>query len=211
MVTLLKRFIVGPLETNCYIIQGSKNKLVIIDPGFPDERILNFIDECKQESVGIILTHGHYDHICGVKNLVDALKINIYAHPDEIEILADPYKNFSSSFGEHISLNAKPISDDFLITSGFDLKILHLPGHTPGGIGLVGSRYFFSGDTVFAGGGVGRTDLPDGNSEALAKSIRLVATLPDELILCAGHGGRSIVGREKKQWLEVAKYIHDDI
>jgi len=206
----IKRIIVGALQTNCYILTNVDNRSIIIDPGAEPETIIETIEKESVDTAAIILTHGHYDHIEAVPELIAHFKIPVYASDDEIDLLANPMDNFSSYIGKPLSIEAEPISQDIIINDlGFHLKLMKLPGHTPGGIGLVGETAFFSGDTVFAAGGFGRIDLPGGDSQKLAESIEKVLKLPDELILHAGHGGRSILGREKPLWRKAIKMIEN--
>jgi len=232
------RTIVGELDTNCYFIINEENFALLIDPADEGERLIEVIEEHSLKPVAIILTHGHYDHIGAANLLADAFEIDIYAHKDDIKMLADPKLNFSEYTGNPISVTAEPLTQDMFVRARhfrneqnftamlkvdelsksnerfcemprpyFPLELLHLPGHTPGGIGLVGDDFLISGDTVFAGGGIGRTDLPGGAPQKLAESIEKVLQLPDSLILHAGHGGRSVLGREKPAWRQVAEML----
>ncbi len=203
----LFRVIVGELETNCYIVSEGSGSALVVDPGADASRIAAEIERHELCPKAVILTHGHYDHIGAAPELAGRYNIPIYAHEDDIPMLADPEENFSLALGNPITLCAEPISAGVLASLGFDLDILHLPGHTPGSIGFVGGGYFICGDTVFAGGAVGRTDFPHSSPEALAHSIRKILTLPDELILCPGHGGRSLLGREKPLWRETLRFL----
>ncbi len=206
------RTIVGALQTNCYILTNNDNRAIIIDPGAEPETIVEAIEKESVDIAAIILTHGHYDHIEAVPGLIARFKkIPVYASEDEIDLLANPMGNFSSYTGKPLSIEAESISQDIIDNLGFNLKLIKLPGHTPGGIGLVGADFFISGDTVFAGGGIGRTDLPGGTPQKLAESIEKVLQLPDELILHAGHGGRSIIGREKPLWREAVKMLESSV
>ena len=206
----ITRLIVGPLETNCYILQNSSRDALIVDPGDEGERIVTRIGELGANPRAIILTHGHCDHIAAVPEIVEKFSIPIFAHRDEHAILSSPDKNLCVTFGIELSLRAKEIPAD-LRELGFPLKVIHLPGHTPGSIGLLGDGFLISGDTIFAGGGVGRTDVPSGDSEKLAKSIKLLLNLDDELIVYPGHGGRFILGNEKKKLRQILPMLIDGL
>ncbi|MCD6595748.1 MBL fold metallo-hydrolase [bacterium] len=195
----ITRIIVGELDTNCYLLSNDEKSTLLIDPGADGCKIVSKIDELLLKPVAILLTHGHYDHIGAVNFLAEKFKIPIYAHHDEIEMLANPDMNFSSMFADNISVSAEPISQNILIELGFpESKIIDLPGHTKGGIGIIDRNIFISGDTVFANGGIGRTDLPYSNVKMLVQSIEKILKLPDNLILYPGHGGRSILRQEKQ-------------
>lgn len=195
-----KRIIVGPLETNCFILWSNADSALIIDPGADADRIVTAITELKIIPSATVLTHGHYDHIGAAKTISERYKISIYAHPLELDMLKNPELNFSAYSDNPISVFAEPLSQQLLDEIGIPLKLLELPGHTPGGIGLFNDEVLISGDTVFAGGGVGRTDLPGADFNTLKDSIEKIIELPDELVLMPGHGGRSILGREKQSW-----------
>ena len=207
---IITRLIVGPLETNCYILANEENDALIIDPGDDGEKIVSKLDKSRPSA--ILLTHGHYDHIGAVNFLADKLKIPIYAGQNEIEMLVDPDMNFSSMFAKPISVRAKPISQSILNKLGFHrLRIIELPGHTLGSIGVVGDDFIISGDTVFAGGGIGRTDLPHSDTRKLVESVNKILELPDDLILYPGHGGRSLLRREKFLWRQTIKLLDEGL
>jgi len=205
------RVIVGELETNCYLLAAG-NRCLVIDPGAEFERISAEIEGNGLLPVAVVLTHGHYDHIGAANQIAQTFGVKIFAHPEEIALLGDLTMNFSAFVGAPIKIDAVPLTKDFLPFDGFaSVKILHLPGHTPGSIGLVGEDFFISGDTVFGGGGVGRTDLPGGDPKALAESIRKILSLEDSLVLYPGHGGRSVLRREKPLWRQAIKMLEDGL
>jgi len=205
------RIIVGALETNCYLLWHEPQRALVIDPGADAAIIVNKIAAPELTPIAIVLTHGHYDHIAAAREIADKYGIPILAGECEIEMLAAPEQNFSAFMGNPIAIAAKPLTQDFLAQNGFRLKILDLPGHTPGAIGLLGDEFLVSGDAVFAGGGIGRTDLPGGDAKMLAQSIEKIIALPDELILMPGHGGRSILGREKALWRDMLDVLRENV
>ncbi len=211
MNTLFHRIIVGDLKTNCYIVQGDDKSAIVIDPGADGEKIEDEILSLNLSPVAVILTHGHYDHIGAANFVAEIFNIPIFAGRNEIEMLENPEKNFSAFVGEPISVIAKPLKQSQLQKLNIHLRLLELPGHTSGSIGLLHRKFLISGDVVFAGGGVGRTDIPGGNSKELAKSIEKILKLPDALILLPGHGGRSIIGKEKAIWKQGVKMLLDDL
>lgn len=206
----IERIVVGQLETNCYILHNNKRETVIIDPGGDSQNIIDKINKLMLNPLSIILTHGHYDHILAVPEIKNEYGIPIYAHRAENPMLENPNLNFSSITGTPISISAENIESSTL-KSMFDADLMHLPGHSPGSIGIVVNNYFISGDTVFAGGNIGRIDIPGGSSKQLSESIELILQLPDNLILLPGHGGRSIVGHEKKFWRQILKLLKDGL
>lgn len=190
---------VGPNITNCYLIEDEK-KSYLIDPGEDGEKILSIIQEKELKLDKIILTHGHFDHIGGVKFLRERTGVEVYIHPEDKEYLLDGKKNLSYLTGEVIEL--LPV-DGFLNEGDFFAKfrVIHTPGHTPGGISLysVEDNLLFSGDTIF-NNGYGRTDFPGGDLETLINSINKLLKLPDETIVYPGHGPTTTI-REFKRYM----------
>ena len=171
---LIKKLTVGPLESNCYLVTDEETKEgIIIDPGEEGERILKAV---KQEGIVLrylINTHGHIDHIgtnSYLKGKIGGLKLGI--HEADARMLINANENLANfTGGDFTSLPA-----DLLLKNGDEitlgkkhLKVIHTPGHTPGGICLLGEKKILTGDTLFAGS-VGRTDLPGGSME-LSKSM----------------------------------------
>jgi len=200
----LKKIVVGPLETNCYLI-ACKNtkKAAVIDPGGEEEidLILKNLQENNFNLKYIINTHGHIDHIAGNKLLKEKTKAILLIHKLDAPMLSDVNKNFSIFMGKE---RCSPLADRFLeegeeISLGkLKLKIIHTPGHTPGGICLILNNIVFTGDTLFAGG-VGRTDLPGGSYQDLQKSIKeKLLVLSDDKIIYPGHGPDSTIGEERR-------------
>jgi len=199
----LKRLVVGALDTNCYLVGCKKSKkAVVIDPGAEEEvdTIINLLQVNDFELKYIINTHGHIDHIAGNRVLKSKTSAEILIHKLDAEMLIDANKNFSSFLNQKI---CSPPADKLLeegdeITFGsLKCKIIHTPGHTPGGISLILNDIVFTGDTLFAGG-IGRTDLPGGSYDGIQKSIKdKLLKLGDCKIIYPGHGPSSTIGKEK--------------
>jgi len=188
---------VGALQTNCYILADEKSKrCMIIDPGGDYKEIKRFIDSNSLVPSFIVNTHGHADHIMAN----DRFDVPVYMHKADADFLSDPDKNLAVP---GFLVHKKPerfLEDGEIIELGdLDIKVLHTPGHTPGGICLLCNGVLFSGDTLFASG-VGRTDLPGGNTERLFESIRKkLFTLDDNVKVYPGHGPATTIGKEKKE------------
>lgn len=185
----------GAFQTNCYLAfdEGTRECL-IIDPADEADFISTTILENKLVPIGIILTHGHYDHCLAVLELKLIFNIPIYLHQADNFL----YKNTDKSAKYHSKLNAlkSPPADFFLednqtITFGESfLNVIHTPGHTPGSICLhsptITNPILFTGDTLFADG-IGRTDLSYSSKSDLKKSLQKIFNLPDTTLIYPGH------------------------
>ncbi|MCL2218893.1 MAG: MBL fold metallo-hydrolase [Chitinispirillia bacterium] len=198
-----KKIVTGRIETNTYVIPGGIGGCLVIDPADDCGEVIAYLRENRLNPLAILLTHGHFDHIMGVKEIVDAFGatgIEVYIHDGDKELLGNPARNGSAYFGESFSYSKdiKPLSDGPMKVGEFEFKVLHLPGHTQGGCAFLFEDVCFCGDTIFANS-VGRTDLPGGDYRQLMHSINeKILTLPPETILCPGHGGRTTVEREMR-------------
>ncbi|MDO8662039.1 MAG: MBL fold metallo-hydrolase [Candidatus Omnitrophota bacterium] len=199
---ILETISVGSLEVNCYILAQKENsRAIVIDPGAQARKINKVLDKFKLKPALIIHTHGHYDHI-GADN---ELGVQVYAHKLDAPLLKDAMLNMSGLFSLPYTVKSeiKLLEDNQLIElDGVELKVLHTPGHTAGGIALVMQKpekgIAFTGDTLFCHG-IGRSDLASGNQALLIKSIKeRLFTLPDDTKIYPGHGKSSSIGEEKK-------------
>jgi len=200
---ILEALVVGPMEVNCYILAREKgSSAIIIDPGDSCRMINEALKKNSLKPGLIINTHGHYDHI-GCDN---KFAVPVYVHARDAVFLKDPGLNLSSTFALAYEVKSKIITveENYLIElDGIRLKVLHIPGHTPGGIALLleGSldKIVFTGDNLFCRG-IGRSDLPGGDQEALVENIKeKLLVLPDETIVYPGHGPSSTIGEEKRE------------
>ncbi len=199
---VLIRLIVGPLQVNCYILADEKTKeAVVIDPGDDAKDILKIIREKGFNIKYIINTHAHFDHVGANRALKEATGAELLLHEADAGELAAA-SNQSRSFG--MGLVVSPPADRYvkhgdIVTAGeVSLKILHTPGHTPGGISLLEQGMVFTGDSLFAGS-IGRTDFPGGDLLTLLRSIKTnLMVLPDETKVFSGHGPASTIGDERR-------------
>ena len=196
--------VVGMMKTNCYILSNTETKeTIIVDPGDQGDRIAEFCLKEGLRPVGILLTHGHFDHISGAKALTDAFRLPIYASEAEEELLADPGMNMSFKVGrDRVALVADVLLADGeeLSLAGFAIKVIHTPGHTGGGMCyyLPTEGIAFTGDTLFWNT-YGRTDLPTSSFAELKSSlINKLFVLPEETAVYPGHGKSTTIGMEKK-------------
>lgn len=195
---ILEKIIVGPIETNCYILGSAKtHQALVIDPGSEVEEIKKCLKEHQLKIKAVVNTHGHIDHI-GADAYLDS---PVYIHRLDAEFLTNPDLNLCRMFGfvlPSIKLDVL-LEDGQKIEAGeVCLEVIHTPGHTPGGICLKADKFVLTGDTLFAQG-VGRTDIPGASEKALFNSIRTrLFTLADNLIIYPGHGPSSTIGQARK-------------
>jgi len=194
--------VVGPLFSNCYIVWDEKVKHgAIIDPGDDADNILKVVKELGIEIKYILATHGHFDHVGAVAPLRRELKAEFLAHKEDFFFIED---GESAARRWLVDIEQPPKPDRFIKdgekikVGGFELEVLHTPGHSPGGISFLNDRMVFCGDTLFQGN-IGRTDFRKGSFEELSNSIKTrLYTLPDDTLVYTGHGPVTTIGDEKK-------------
>ena len=202
----VSRLVLGPLETNCWIVADDRDgPAAVIDPADDARAILSALGE--RVVAAIVLTHAHFDHIGAVRDLIAATGAPLLIHSADAPDLADETTTGGAMFG----FSQTAPAPDRTLCDGEDIEIgevhlmvLHTPGHTPGGICLFaedpsgGAPHLFAGDTLFAGS-VGRTDFPGGDARVLSRSIATqLAVLPAETIVHPGHGPDTTIGRERR-------------
>lgn len=175
---------------NCYIVYNDLKQSIIIDPGSNYDEIIDFVKQKDLNVLGVLLTHGHYDHIFSCKKLQE-LGYKIYISKFDEIMCSDVNLNFAKSCGEVV----ESFIPDFLISENeehlalgaFEIKILHTPGHSKGGLSYIIENHLFSGDTLFEKG-YGRTDLFGGNFREILSSIKLLRKYTSAgYILHSGH------------------------
>lgn len=193
---------VGNLGTNCYIVWCEQtHKAIVIDPGADAERILAAI-RAKQLTVEYIVnTHGHADHIGALTTIKEATGAPVLIHSADAAMLTSGTKNLSVFLGAEL-LCPPPDqllkASDTIIAGTVKLTVRETPGHTLGGICLIGDGIVFSGDTLFAES-IGRSDFPGGSHKQLIASIiNELMILPDEWVVYPGHGADTTIGWERQ-------------
>ena len=195
---------VGMVMTNCYIgYNDDTREAFIVDPGDDARRISRAVREQKLNVKGILLTHGHFDHIMAVPELKEEFGAPVYAHEAEEALLEDTQMNLSAPWvGRALSLSAERLLKDGerLELAGFEIQAIHTPGHTAGGVSyyLAAEQALFSGDTLFRGS-YGRVDLPTASGADIARSINeKLLPLPEETAVYPGHERETTIGHERK-------------
>lgn len=192
---------VGPVQTNCYIVnKEGGTSCVVIDPGEEADKIASYVSKKGWKNEGILLTHGHFDHITGVSGLISKIGGKVYAYEGERDLMADSRQNGSVMMGYELALEPEYLLRDgeVLHIADMDFKVIHTPGHTKGSCCFYQEeeKILFSGDTIFMES-VGRTDFPTGNARELIDSVRnKVLTLPADVKIYPGHGPETSVSYE---------------
>jgi glyoxylase-like metal-dependent hydrolase (beta-lactamase superfamily II) len=202
---ILEQLTVGSMAVCCYVVGCEETrKAAIIDPGGEEQRILGFCRDNDLTVESIICTHAHPDHVCANATIKEATGAEIIMHGAEADFFArQDIIDYFSMLGLPFSpVPDKTVNDGDVIEVGkVELKVIHSPGHTPGGICLYAAPNLFAGDTLFVGG-VGRTDFPGGDTNQLLATIKeRVLTLPAETVVWPGHGyggASSTVGEEAR-------------
>lgn len=201
---VLRGIVVGPVQTNCYFLKNRETEeIIVVDPGAEDERIRMALERLGGRPAAILLTHGHYDHICAAKELKEHYRIPIYSPKAEEELLENTSWNLSAAWsGKAYKVQGDVWLEDGQETdiAGFQVKIILTPGHTAGSAcyWLPEEEVCFSGDTVFAGS-CGRTDLPTGSMSQMRESLaRILGLLPAGTAIFPGHGEETDAGFERK-------------
>ena len=221
---ILESAAVGPFFKNGFVVGCERTRqAVFIDPGDEVEQLLSFIDNERLHVTHILLTHAHVDHVSGVAEAKRVLGAPIYLHRDDLFLYQNAVRT-GMMFG--LTVEEPPPVDHFYegpfdivqakpITFGdYEVRVLHTPGHCPGGVclalskpGDAGPPHLFVGDTLFAGS-IGRTDLPGGDYDTLLKAITgVLFAFPDESIVYSGHGPETTIGRERTTNPFVLEYL----
>lgn len=203
----VRSFTFNPFQENTYVIFNDKKQCWIVDPGMYDISETNllqgFIEKESLVPQAIINTHTHLDHIFGVQAVKDKYKIPFLIHEKDLPVL-NGAAGSAMLFG--FQFNKIPVTDGFikegepLMLGADSLEVRFTPGHSPGSVSFyyAPGEWVIGGDVLFSGS-IGRTDLPGGNFDVLANSIRKqLYTLPDDTTVHSGHGPSTTIGAEKQ-------------
>jgi hydroxyacylglutathione hydrolase len=201
---IIKMLAVGPFAANCYIVGSTSTKQgMIIDPGADADTIMKTIQQAGLSISIIVITHAHMDHVGALREVQQKTNARFAIHEAEKGfVFSTPMRMLTSLGVSPVKSPPKPdrlLRDGDLIDLGdLHFEVLYTPGHSSGGICLLGHGVVFSGDTLFKFG-IGRTDFPGMSHERLIKSIgEKLMVLPDETIVYPGHGPPTTIGDERR-------------
>ena len=199
---ILETLMVGPLAVNCYIVGDDKTRdALVIDPGGNARDILDTLRREQLKLVAIVATHAHFDHLLALDEVRAQTRAPFLVYADEAPVLANTAigaRLFGFTFAQPAPADRLLRDGDQVRTGEIAFKVLHTPGHSPGGMCLWRDKAVFVGDTLFQGG-VGRTDLPGGDYGTLMRSIRdKLLALPDDTRVYPGHGDATTIGEERQ-------------
>ena len=186
----VKKMALGAYQTNCYLLWEGE-KAVVIDPGYEPETILRALQTLGLSLEAIALTHGHFDHVGAVKELVAETGCRVYIHASEATL--PPMMTAGELYFTHTYADGDTIAP----VPGLELTVLHTPGHTPGSVCLVYGQHMFSGDTLFQGS-CGRVDFPGGNPKKMIESLARLAAIESDYRVHPGHGESTTLAAEKR-------------
>lgn len=193
----------GTFQENCWLlVDRDRSEAVLVDPGEEADRFLADLARERLTLTAVWLTHGHLDHVMGVGRIVEATGASVYLHPADRPL----YDAMPQQAALFLGIRLDPLPPpthalahgDVLTFGGAGFLVRHVPGHSPGHVAFVTDGWVLGGDVLFAGS-VGRVDLPGGDGAALMRSIaQYFLTLPDQTVVCPGHGPETTIGRERR-------------
>ena len=194
----METYVNGPFMENTYLINNGLDA-ILVDPG---EGILEYLSSINKYNIkAILLTHGHIDHIDGIKYFLDK---DIYVSKDELDFFTNPSKSLYAEYGGNIPFDVNKLNlhlienDQILDIIGYKIKCISTPGHTIGSMCfLFNDSFLISGDTLFQVG-IGRTDFLTGDFKILIASLDKLKNLPDNTVVYPGHGVATTISFEKK-------------
>ena len=200
---IIRKLELNPFGSNCYIVGSESTKEgMIIDPGMLAEEILKHVEDLGLKIKTIVLTHAHMDHTGALAEVKEATGAEVAMHADDVPLLrgSNPMMRMPGSSKEPPAPDRLLKEGDVIDIGDLHFRILHTPGHSPGGICLLekDSEIVFTGDTLFQFS-IGRTDFPGGSHEGLVQNINdKLMILPDNTTVCPGHGPDTTIGVERR-------------
>lgn len=193
---------VGSIQTNCYLVYDDQKTGAVIDPGGEAPRIADAIQKNGLHIEHVLITHTHFDHMLAANDVLKITGADFLVPRDDETALTDPERNltkFVDGASRCFPKADRVLDDGEEITAGsLHFKVLHTPGHTKGSSCFLCGDTLFSGDTLFAGG-VGRTDFPGGDYQAILRSAKRLSKLEGDYAVLPGHGPGTRLSIEKQQ------------
>ena len=197
MAMQIKVFVLGLLSNNTYLaINEDDRTCFLVDPSTADSKLTQYIEDNSLKLTAILLTHGHFDHIGGVKHFKDKFGCKVYMHAEDVEFITNPLK---------IGRKVDVFTPDVLVEDGDELdicahkiKVYHTSGHSKGGVCYALDNIIFCGDTIFRES-YGRTDFRGGDFAQLSASVKRILDLDGNRILLCGHGESTTSDFERKR------------
>lgn len=199
----IRRFPLGFLWTNCYVVWDDTKEAIVVDPGGDTTELREFLKAEGLSLRWIMLTHGHGDHLMGVGELREFASEGVAIHAEDADCLSNASQNLSGSMGQPAIFDRaeRLLKDGEVISVGsMKVTVIHTPGHTRGGccfyVEKGSEALLLSGDTLFARS-VGRTDLPGGDERVLLQSLQKLENMADNIRVYPGHGPDTTIGEER--------------
>ena len=180
----------GNYQTNCCIAWAEdSDECIVVDPGFEPERVLAQAEALGKKIAAILLTHGHFDHVGGVRLIAAETGCKVYICAEDLSMpqqMTAGALYYTNTYAE----------GDVVQEAGLSVRVLHTPGHTPGSVCLIVENTMFSGDTLFRDS-CGRTDLPGGSWTQIYQSLKRLAKLEGDYVVYPGHGPATTLAEER--------------
>lgn len=198
---LIKTFVLGPMESNAYILADEHaRRAAIIDPGMGSEHLLEALEADRLRLDYVLNTHGHFDHVYCDGYFTSKTGARLLIHEADLPLL-QRMPEFARYYGFSVADPPRPDGflreGDVIPIGDLAVRVYHTPGHSPGGVCLHVGGALFSGDSLMAGS-IGRTDMAGGSYQELVASIRAkLLALPDATVVYAGHGPQTTIADER--------------